>query len=107
MNIEEIRNKISLEEYEISYHAEKERYAEDISIVDIENATMTGEILEQYADDKRGMSCLVLGHSRDRAIHMVVGHSSQGWLRIITVYLPKQPKWSDERTRAGGSNIYA
>ncbi len=45
MDIREIREKIKLGEYEISYHAEKERYAEDITIPDIEITISNGEIL--------------------------------------------------------------
>jgi hypothetical protein len=52
MNIKEIQERIKREEYEISFHAEKERYAEDITIADLEKAIENGEILEEYPDDK-------------------------------------------------------
>lgn len=107
MDIREIRKKIIAGEYEISYHAEKERYAEDISIVDIETVITTGEILEDYPNDPRGQSCLILGYSQNRPIHVVCGFSSLKWVRIITVYLPKPPKWIDERTRGKGGDINA
>ncbi|MCP4405647.1 MAG: DUF4258 domain-containing protein [bacterium] len=99
MNIEDIRNYILRDEYEISVHAEKERYAENISISDIETAIASGELLEDYPDDPRGESCLILGYSEGRAIHIVCGYTNIRSLRIITVYLPKVPKWIDERTR--------
>jgi hypothetical protein len=104
MDIEEIREKVRRNEYEISFHAEKERYAEDIAIPDIENVLINGEILEEYPDDPRGLSCLVLGYSQHRPIHIVCGFTSTKWIRIITVYVPKPPKWINERTRtrAGG-----
>ena len=35
MDIEEIRERVKRNEYEISFHAEKERYAEDITISDL------------------------------------------------------------------------
>ena len=54
MDIIEIKDKVESDEYEISYHAEKERYAEDITILDIETAIYNGEILENYAADPRG-----------------------------------------------------
>jgi len=76
MDIEEIREKIKLGNYEICFHAEKERYAEDISISDLEGAISRGEILEDYADDPRGQSCLILGYSQDRPIHIVCGYTS-------------------------------
>jgi len=102
MEIREIQYKVRKEKYEISFHAEKERYAEDISINDLEAAVYSGEILEDYPDDPRGTSCLILGYSKNRPIHIVCGYSSTKWIRIITVYLPKLPKWIDEKTRAKG-----
>lgn len=101
MKIEGIWNKIQREEYEISFHAENERYAESIKISDLENAIMNGEILEEYPDDPRGPSCLILGYSRNKPIHIVCGYTAIKWIRIITVYVPKRPKWIDERTRGG------
>ena len=102
MEIGEIEEKIRKEEFEISFHAEKERYAEDITISDLEAAIYNGEILEDYPDDPRGSSCLVLGYSKNRPIHIVCGYTPIKWLRIITVYIPKLPKWIDERTRSRG-----
>lgn len=104
MEIAKILEKIGRDEYEISLHAEKERYAEDIMISDLENAIISGEILEDYPDDPRGASCLILGYSRDKPVHIVCGETKTGWMRIITVYLPKPPKWIDERTRGGKEN---
>src|SRR4030066_2557218 len=107
MDIIEIREKIKRGEYEISFHAEKERYAEDITLNDIETAIFNGEILEDYPNDPRGPSCLILGYSQNRPIHIVSGFTSLKWIRIITVYLPKRPKWINERTRAKGGDINA
>ena len=102
MDIDEIREKIKNNEYEISFHAEKERYAEDIKISDLEAAISNGAILENYSDDARGPSCLILGYSQNRPIHIVCGHTDIEWIRIITVYIPKKPKWINERVRKRG-----
>ena len=106
MDIRAIKERFSSDEYEISFHAEKERYAEDIKDSDIENIISNCEIIEDYPDDTRGSSCLILDYSEGRPIHIVCGLTLTKWLRIITVYIPKLPKWIDERTRAkeGGSN---
>ncbi len=44
MTIAEIKENIQNDKYEISFHAEKERYAENISIVDLEKAISNGGI---------------------------------------------------------------
>ncbi|MEK7241990.1 MAG: DUF4258 domain-containing protein [Planctomycetota bacterium] len=104
MDIKEIRERVRYDEYEISLHAEKERYAEGVEISDLETTISNGEVLEDYPDDPRGPSCLILGYSQKRPIHIVCGYTPIGWVRIITVYIPKQPKWVDERTRAKGGS---
>ena len=48
MDIREVQEKVERNEYEISFHAEKERYAEVITIPDLENVIYNGEILEDY-----------------------------------------------------------
>ena len=100
MKIEDIVEKVRHEEFELSVHAHDERQAEAITVENIKEALLNGEILEQYPDDPRGESCLVLGHMENRPAHVVCGWKKNGWLFIITVYIPQPPKWIDERTRA-------
>ena len=100
MQIEEIRRLMLDKRYEISLHAERERRYEEIEIDDIKHAIEFGEVLENYSDDLRGQSCLVLGYDKDeRPIHIVCGMLSTGVVRIITVYIPSSPKWIGTRTR--------
>ena len=97
--IKSIAEKLQSGEYEISFHAQKEAYAEYITIFDLKSAIYDGEILEDYPDDSRGESCLILGYSQNRPIHIVCGYTPTRWIRIITTYVPRLPKWIDERTR--------
>jgi len=99
MDIEDLKEKFRRGDYEISLHAEKERYDEDISLYDIEVAVANGEILEDYPDDSRGASCLMLGYADSQPFHVVCGYTSTKSIRVITVYIPKPPKWVDARTR--------
>ena len=100
MDIEWIRQRVRSGNYEFSGHADDERQAERIPISEVEAALLNGEILEDYPNDPRGPSCLVLGHgSPGYPIHVVCGQTPSGRLRLITVYIPSQPKWVDERTR--------
>ena len=100
MDIEWIKQQVRSGNYEFSGHADDERQAERIPIVDVEGTLLNGEILEDYPNDPRGPSCLVLGHeSPGYPIHVVCGQTPSRKLRLITVYVPAQPKWVDERTR--------
>lgn len=85
----------------MSQHAHEERQAESISIDDIKTAVLAGKIIENYPEDKRGESCLLLGHSNVRPIHVVCGKAKIGWLKIITVYIPSPPKWVTPKRRGG------
>ena len=100
MKIEEIGEKIKHNEYEITFHAEKD--AENITLPDLDAAISNGEILEEYPNDPRGLSCLILGYSQNQPIHIVCGYTSAGWIRVVTVYVPKLPKWINERVRVKG-----
>jgi len=100
VDIEKIKERIISNRYEISFHAEKERYAENIMLSEIEHALLNGKILEDYPDDPRGASCLILGYSKKRPLHIVCGYTTTKWVRILTVYIPKPPKWVNEKIRA-------
>jgi Domain of unknown function (DUF4258) len=66
----------SFRNYEFSGHAEDERQAERISIADVEAALLNGELLEDYPNDPRGPSCLVLGYGiPGYPIHVVCGQT--------------------------------
>jgi hypothetical protein len=74
------------------------RIPDDLTLAQVENALLTGEILEQYPDTGRGESCLVVGFAGDTPIHVV-----RGWrgdkVVLITVYIPGPPQFIDPRTR--------
>jgi hypothetical protein len=59
-----------------------------------------GEVIEDYPEDERGHSCLILGFSENnRPIHVVCSPKVE-YLAIITAYLPDKNEWSgDFRTR--------
>jgi len=100
MDIEWIKSKLKNDDYEFSEHAEEERQAEKILIDEIEKALLEGEIIEDYPNDPRGQSCLLLGFGNEGSpIHVVCGKTKRGDLRIITVYVPSAPKWVDPKTR--------
>ena len=73
MDIEEIKTKVHRNQYVYSTHAELERKAEDLTFAQIEQAILTGSILEQYPDTGRGESCLIVGWAGEVPIHVVCG----------------------------------
>jgi hypothetical protein len=98
MDIEEIKTKVRANEYIYSHHADLERKADDLTLAQVEDALLTGEILEQYPDTGRGVSCLVVGFSGDTPIHAVCGWRGDKVV-LITVYIPGPPQFVDPRTR--------
>jgi hypothetical protein len=102
MDIERVKALVRQRRYKTSHHAEVERETETITIDDIKTAILNGELLEDYPDDLRGHSCLMLGTAEDgRPLHVVLTILAQiEEVLIITVYVPTPPKWLDPHTRA-------
>ena len=66
-----------------------------MTIEEIEEALLTGRVLEQYEDIGRGESCLVVGFTESgKPLHMVCGEIEDR-IVIITVYIPKPPKFKN------------
>ena len=73
----------------ISEHAFREMGEEFITVDELAEALSAPTLIEDYPDDTRGASCLVLGWTKSRQpLHLVVGWLSQPTLKIITVYRP-------------------
>ena len=102
VNMEHIRKIVRQREYRLSFHAELERDADQITIREIEEAIFSvgSKIIEDYPNDPRGHSCLVLGFTKDgRPVHMVCGLADPEILIIITVYRPDPQGWFDNQQR--------
>lgn len=99
--IDQLRTCISAKKYRLTFHAEVEREADKIFISEIEEAFSSDkcEIIEDYPEDKRGHSLLVLGFTKDGfPIHMVCA-IHEDVLVIITLYRPDPELWVDWRIR--------
>jgi hypothetical protein len=67
-----------------------------ISTAEIRTVIERGEIIEDYPEDPRGHSCLLLGFGEnDRPIHLVCA-AKDDYLAIITAYLPDEDEWSSD-----------
>ncbi len=71
-----------------------------ISTGEVRSVVEQGEVIEHYPQDPRGHSCLILGLGESgRPIHVVCA-PKEGYLAVITAYLPDPDEWSaDFRTR--------
>lgn len=59
-----------------------------------------GEVIEDYPDDARGHSCLILGTGQERRPIHVVCSPKDEFLAIITAYVPSADEWDkDLKTR--------
>ncbi len=70
-----------------------------ITTIEIKHVVTTGEVIEDYPEDTRGHSCLVLGFGEEnRAIHVVCSTKDE-YLAIITAYLPNLTQWTPDFRR--------
>lgn len=91
--IEWIRKRVKKGEYYFSKHGDRERQNDNLTVAEIEEALIAGRILEHYENTGRGESCLVAGFTQiGKPIHMVCGARGD-WLVVITIYIPRPPKF--------------
>jgi hypothetical protein len=71
-----------------------------ITTNEVREILLKGEIIEDYSDDPRGHSCLMLGFGEEnRPIHVVCS-PKEDYLAVITAYIPNKNEWeNDYKTR--------
>ena len=81
-------------------HAIQRMFERDIFEIDVEDTIKSGEIIEEYFDDKPYPSYLALKFC-DKPLHVVYAKNDQSdEIIIITAYYPDKEKWSsDYKTR--------
>ena len=96
MVLKSIKKLITQGSYRLSNHAEIERDADQIMVEEIEEALLSPgvKIIEDYPNDPRGHSCLVLGFTNGNLpVHIVCGIGDMDILIVITVYRPDPDEW--------------
>ena len=91
--LENIKEHATKENLRITQHCQQEMVEEDIKLNEVLEAILSGEILENYPEHKRGPCCLVNGIANNGENIHIVCTTSLPLLVIITVYKPKHPKW--------------
>ena len=98
--IEDIRRKVEAGDYENSLHANWRRDERSIACEEVLEAIASGEVIEDYPNDKYGASCLVLGYTHTgRVLHVQCTYPTRQLVKIITVYEPLPSRWIDFRFR--------
>lgn len=103
-NLAAIRREVRAGRYRVTIHCARRLLKRAISVLDIEFAVGNDdpELLEDYEDDPRGPSCLILGWTQSgEPLHVQIGYTVIP--EVITVYRPDPTKWEDNRHRRQGS----
>ena len=67
-----------------------------ITASEVRRVIRTGTVIEDYPEDRRGHSCLMLGFGKEkRPIHLVCSPKPE-FVAIITAYLPGEYEWEDD-----------
>lgn len=87
-DIDRIKEKIRLRQYDMSSHAMEEMAEDLLTILDVEEAVLSGQVIRVEKDDPRGTKYVVVGTGLDQQTPVgVVGRfASTGRYLIITVY---------------------
>lgn len=98
--IEEIRRKVAEGQFEFSKHAVDQSILRKIRVQEVREAVATGQIIEDYPEDKYGPSCLICGFTEtQRPIHVQCSYPTRPLLKIITVYEPDPQRWTEDFTQ--------
>jgi len=98
MGIEGLRVKIEEGDYRVSDHAVKRMIKRSIDRIEVEETVLSGEVIEEYPDDKYSPSCLIYGRTKKgRNLHVQI--SPPPSVVVITVYDPDEAEWIDYRIR--------
>ena len=79
----------------LTQHSRKRFSERGIQIQNIVKTIENGEIIEDYPDDYPFPSCLILGTSEEKTIH-IVASINDGVIFLITAYIPDPDKWEDD-----------
>ncbi len=98
MDISLIQDKIRKGQYYWRQHAIERSIDRQVAEEEVAEVILSGEIIEEYSEDKYGPSCLIFGRTRPgRPIHVQCSLPPSVW--IITLYEPNPDEWINFRKR--------
>ena len=97
--IESLKQRVESGEYRLTVHAFERCVERNISPEQIKSVILTGEIIEDYPEDKYGPSCLICGNTDDGQILHVQCSIEPVW--VITAYDPtlNPEEWEEDFKR--------
>jgi hypothetical protein len=96
ISLEFIRAEITAQTYELSVHADDERVADPLLLTEVEYVLLHCQQLEDYPDDPRGESCLVVGFTPEGIpVSRTCGLRKESSGTSTSYYIPTMPKWRD------------
>ena len=98
--LQQIKELFRAGSYRFSLHATHQTIDRVITTVEIEEAVFSelAEVIEDYPDDPRGPSCLILGWTANgRPLHVQVSYPPL--VVLITIYEPDDERWLYHRKR--------
>ena len=100
LNINDLQNLCHDKNIAVTRHAKNRLIERNINVNNIKNAIQSGEIIEQYENDKPFPSCLLLGKTEQNKYIHVVASIDNEFIYIITAYYPDENEWeTDLKTR--------
>jgi hypothetical protein len=98
--IDDIRKKFAASQFEFSRHALDQSLRRGITVLEVRQAVASGEVIEDYPNDKYGPSCLLFGRTdKTRPLHIQCSYPSRPLIKIVTLYEPNPDEWDDFRKR--------
>lgn len=99
VDFEQVRKAMRSGDYEISQHAFEPMRKRGITIDDLEEVILHGEIIERDQRAQPYPKCIFWGFTtlKGESIHVVCSITPQS--RIVTVYFPDEDTWARDRIR--------
>ncbi len=96
--IDIIKSKVRARKFKYTLHARNEALNDGINIKKTIEIIEQSELIEDYPDDPRGHSCLILGWFDEKPVHLVCGISGEDVI-LITIYIPDPNRWIGHKIR--------
>ncbi len=101
--LEAIQAKVKERDYRFTLHAGDRMTERHIAVREVEEALLSSsaELIEDYPEDPRSPSCLILGITESgQPLHIQCTYAPN--VAVITAYEPKAEEWIEWKIRRGG-----